>query len=204
MEKIAHCVKKLCSCMFIFLSLSCSVDQKIILKNFSAVQNYQNKNYVSAIEKFYALVYDDSVSTEKEKSIAREYAAYNLALSYMQMGEWQSALEKFSKLDDAQSEKIKSYAFFQMGLIYFKNKNYKAALENFRNAITAKDDFIEAKINYEICLKLLNKNDEEKEQDKKTVQSKSSESVLEYINKKETKLWESKEGNDSENAPYDY
>lgn len=195
--------KKIIIILLSLLFLSCTSKQNIMIKNFLGTQNYQSKNYNAAIEKFYSIcdekLSDTTISSEK----LSDYAKYNLALTYLQLGEKDEASIKFTELKNSDIKKIKSLSSYQLGVLSFKNNNYKLALSEFKNAIQTESDFLEAKINYEICLRLLENEPMENTSLQKT-QSPNDKTIMDYIKEKEVQLWKSKNKEQSKKAPYDY
>lgn len=183
----------------VFLLCSCS-DVNMMITNYFATQNLKNENYNLAVEKFYKI----SKSNIANKKL-KDYATYNLALCYLRMGESVSAEKKFTELTSSDVSKLKALSFFQLGVKYFKEKKYSTAIGDFKNAIAIDNNFIDAKINYELCLRLLKSEEQENRTlQNKSLQNKNEETILDYIKQKETQLWKTKNQKKKEITPYDY
>lgn len=187
-----------------FFSVSCSADHSLKVTNFLAVEDYNNKKYDSAIEKFYDISLSKKIEMIKTKEEFQDYARYNLALSYLAIAESQGAKKIFTDLTSSNIRKIKSLSYFQIGYEYFKNKNYNQALQAFKFAVEIDYDFTEAKINYEICLKLLEEKNTNDNNGTTKKQIKNEKMILEYIKAKEVQLWQGKNEDGLKKLPYDY
>lgn len=188
-------LKKILVILFSFLFLSCTQKQKHIFENFLGVHYYNSNNYNLAIEKFFFICN----KTYQDESC--EYAKYNLALTYLKAGEISIAEKKFIELKSSSISKINSMSAFQLGVLNFKRKNIKKSLDEFKSSINSQPNFIEAKINYEICLKLLKKEDTIKSKLQEN-QIENESTIMNYIKEMEVELWKS--NTNEKKLPYDY
>lgn len=192
--------KKIIIVVLIFFYVSCGVNYSLRIKNFLAVRDYNLHKYNNAIKAFYEITQSDT-----DDQLCKVYASYNLALAYEAIGEKIAAENILTELTKSSDKEINSLAYFQIGVKYFKDENYTVALNEFKKAIKSNSQFIEAKINYELCLQFLEHEEDQGNHTKQTATNKNNETtILDFIKEKEVQLWQPQNVEESEQIPYDY
>lgn len=161
-----------------------------------AKEAYLSNNYQLAHDKYKFLI--DSLSVDEEE-VLLDYAhtLYNL-------NDTTNAVNKYQVLSGSINNSISSIAEQQLGQILFDKKQYEPALEHYKNALRKDPTNQDARYNYELLKKLIQKQEEEnkdqqdqdnkdqqdqdkenKEQDKKEDQEKKEQDKQEQENKEE-------------------
>lgn len=112
---------------------------------------WNRKNYQKAIS--YFLEVEQNADARKDRMVY-EYAACNLAASYLMQDELDVALEKYKELiDNATNETsaaVKYSAYYNSGIIAHRKGNYEQAADFFKKALEINSSDINAKINFEL------------------------------------------------------
>ncbi len=145
-------------------------------------------------------------------NMAKSYALFGLASTYISLQEYDVALEKLNKIQDEQNEKSLPENFlsdvcYNKGMVFVLKSDFKAAAEEFKKAILLDQENLDAKINLELCLRqnvseakesaeeLLQKNDSSSNLEK---------SVFELINQNEQEWWTNREHPPKDESVLDY
>ena len=115
-----------------------------------AAKAYLTSDYKTSAEKYKYLV--DSLDIKEDPVIL------NLAHSYFQLDDTTNAMNYYGSLIESKNPVIKSTAYQQMGVIEFKSKNYNLALGNLKNSLKANPENENARYNYELLKKMMQKN----------------------------------------------
>lgn len=124
-----------------------------------AKEAYLSNNYQLAHDKYKFLI--DSLSVDEEE-VLLDYAhtLYNL-------NDTTNAVNKYQALSESINKSISSIAEQQLGQILFDKKQYEPALEHYKNALRKDPTNKDARYNYELLKKLIQKQEEEKKDQEK-------------------------------------
>ncbi|MDN3670990.1 hypothetical protein QWY93_16875 [Echinicola jeungdonensis] len=118
-----------------------------------AAAHYAEEDYEAAVRDHLALINDYGIHTEK--------ANFDLALSYQLNGQEEDAQQKYSELAGASQNTIASAAINQKGVLLGNQKKHKEALEAFKLALIKNPSNEEARYNYELLARWLEKNEDQ-------------------------------------------
>ncbi|MBL3658584.1 tetratricopeptide repeat protein [Fulvivirga sediminis] len=144
-----------------------------------AKEAYNSGNFDKAIDNYHYLL--DTLQMEDDN------ITLNLANAYFQKKDTTNALNNYESIINSDNKSVSSVAHQQMGIMANRSKKYEEALDHFKQALKADPTNEEARYNYEMVKKALekqkqdqnnedqnkDKNDENKdEQDKKDQENK--------------------------------
>ena len=134
----------------VFITFSgCSLDT---LKTFSGANSYHQNKYQKSI----SLFLDVLENSEQDENITNQvYSTYNLATSYLMLGEDEIALQYFLRIPQNVPKDIKYASLYNIGLIYFQKGDFSTASDYFKNAIKVDNSKLEAKLNMELSLQMI-------------------------------------------------
>lgn len=134
----------------VFITFSgCSLDT---LKTFSGANSYHQNKYQKSI----SLFLDVLENSEQDENITNQvYSTYNLATSYLMLGEDEIALQYFLRIPQNVPNDIKYASLYNIGLIYFQKGDFSTASDYFKNAIKVDNSKLEAKLNMELSLQMI-------------------------------------------------
>ena len=124
------------------------------LKN-EAEEAYNQGNYAEAIQN-YSYLYD-TLRQDNDKILL------NLSNAYFNAQDTSNAQFHYNKLTDSQDNKIKSIAHQQLGVIANNMGKYDVALEQFKNSLRANPENNDARYNYELLKRLMQKNQQQQQ-----------------------------------------
>ena len=146
----------------IFLILTSYTDlDKIARQNElkkEAKEAYNRGDYQKALSTYRVLT--DSMSVHDDN------ISLNMANAYYQLKDSANAVNTYNTLISSNNEVVKSVANQQLGIIANKANKQEEALQYFKNAIKADPKNKDARYNYEMLKKALEKKKEEEEQQK--------------------------------------
>ena len=186
----------------IFLT-GCNSDTYNILQGTIA---WHNKDYKVSVAKYK----DVAENKENENSFVQDYALYNLGASYSMLNEEKSAIEKFSQISSDSPKSVQYGAFYNMGVIHFKNGEYDLAKELFKQAIQIDNTKIEAKINMELSIKMVqaevkqNQSEAVPAAESKEKMPDMEDALFEHIKEQDKKQWKNSEENQNIDYSLDY
>lgn len=185
-------------------------NQKKILKG---SWNFYQGKYKSSMADFL----NASVPSENENaedSMAHQYALFGLATNYIAVGELDSALDRLKELQigtAAVPKELESAAYYNEGIIFVQKNDFAQGAEFFKKAILSNPDFLDAKINLELCSRHLEeKSAQEAETEIKRIsESKENSSqmqneIFNIIRENESKQWKKMESTAKESGVLDY
>ncbi len=118
---------------------------------------FLNQKYDVAVARYSFLI--DSMKIEDEAMLL------NLGNALYRNDSINKAAERYAQLlGMAKNNNIISAAQNQAGLIDAREQKYKEAIEHFKDALRANPDNEEARYNYELLMKLMNKNQQNQDQ----------------------------------------
>lgn len=117
---------------------------------------YTSGNFEKAIEHYTYLL--DSMEVEDDN------ITLNLANAYYELKDSAQSVNTYNSLLDSKDGVIKSVAHQQLGIIANRAKAFDEALDHFKQAIKANPKNDEARYNYEMLKKMLDKKKKEEEQ----------------------------------------
>ncbi len=187
---------------------ACSSKSMQVLKGSYAAKQHQ---YPKAVAAFYKAFQQESKNQDSE---ALEYIVYDLGTAYSLLGENEAAREKFSLIEKAakeESPKNVIYAtYYNQGVIAHKEGRYEEALDYFKKALETDSSKIDAKINMELSIRLVEEEVKHKESktipasEDKTSVSDMEKSLFERIKENDKKQWKNSESNQTQNLAEDY
>lgn len=186
----------------IFLT-GCNSDTYNILQGTIA---WHNKDYKVSVAKYK----DVAENKENENSFVQDYALYNLGASYSMLNEEKSAIEKFSQISSDSPKSVQYGAFYNMGVIHFKNGEYDLAKDLFKQAIQIDNTKIEAKINMELSIKMVqaevkqNQSEAVPAAESKEKMPDMEDALFEHIKEQDKKQWKNSEQNQDIDYSQDY
>lgn len=129
-----------------------------------AIEGYQNGNYAEAVRDFKEAI---------KQHPGWDQARYGLALTYLEMGQQNEAIEEFKevvKLDS--SKELKVLAYYNMGNAYVDLGQYERAVEAYKQAIALSPELSKPHYNLGIAYLALGKQQEAAERFKEAVRLK--------------------------------
>lgn len=129
-----------------------------------AQQAFVSGNYNEAIKHYSYLI--DSLKVNDENVLM------NLAHAYYKLSVIDSAFNKYQQLSVSANKKLKSVANQQLGVIANNNNDKQAALKFFKEALKADHTNEDARYNYELLKKQLNRQQQPEDQKDKDQQDK--------------------------------
>lgn len=182
----------------------CSFDT---FKTFSGANLYQQNKYQKSILLFLEVL----ENAEQQGNLTNKfYSQYNLATAYHMLGENDVALQYFLEIPQDVPENVKYAAFYNIGLIYFQKGDFNSASEYFKKAIKVDNSKLEAKINMEITLQMIEANIRQNESNIiPSNQNDSDENSLDnkifnHIKENEKKQWKNPEKESEMDLSKDY
>jgi len=148
------------SIVFLVLMFIPASWQRIAHKNRAidrAEKAYKASDFENAIRGHLLLISDYDLRTPEVN--------YNLGLSYQLNGQEAEAQRTYAELVTSPNFKIGSYAANQNGTISARDDKYEEALQSFRTALIKNPDNEEARYNYEMLARWLDKNKDQEDQD---------------------------------------
>ncbi len=183
-----------------------SKNQKEILKG---SWNFYQENYKTAMAQFL----DETIKT-KEDSMAHQYALFGLAATYLAVNEYDAALDRTSQIlmgTASVPKELESAVFYNAGLIFARKNDFMTASEYFKKAILSDPNYLDAKINLELCSRHLEEqkgNQTESEMQKVSETNDNSpqiqNEIFNIIRENENKQWKKMETSPEENGILDY
>ncbi len=163
----------------------------------AAQQAYIAHDYKKAIDNYTILL--DSLAVEDDIILL------NLANAYHKVKDSANALSSYEVLTSSENKKVQSIAQQQLGVIQFKTKKYETALTYFKRALRANPNNSNARYNYELTKKIIDKKKEEEERkqqeeamkkamDKKGLSKEKSNEVMDEMKNKNGQKKESNQG----------
>ena len=125
----------------------------------TAQEAYIAHDYKKAIENYSILL--DSLEVEDDMVLL------NLANAYHKVQDSANAQSHYEVLTSSENNNIQSIAQQQLGVIQFKDKKYETALTFFKRALRANPNNSNARYNYELTKKIIEKKKEKEEKEEK-------------------------------------
>ncbi len=174
------------ACLVAVLSVSwCGLAEpfsSVLLGNYA----FQRGDYHRA-----TVLYNRALETGRYKP----WVLYNLGNVYRALGENEPAFDVWDPDLYAEWEKLQYRVSFNRGTILYQQGRYRDALSSFRHALEVNPGAVEAKTNLELSLRKMQAGGDalrtSDEQADTTTDPGTAERVLDYVNTKEAKQWES-------------
>lgn len=203
-EKIAKKSSfSLISIIFSLIFASCSSDTA---KIFKGTNYYQQKKFHKAIACFVEVAENPAEKNQK----SQPYAIYDLGATYSMLGEDENALEKFLQIKTDAPENVKYAAFYNAGIIYYKNGDFENASEYFKKAIQTDNSKLDAKINMEISMKMIQVKTRQNQSNALPASQKQEKNddlkdkIFKHVMENDKKQWKNSETNQTQNLATDY
>ena len=187
-------------CVFL---VGCNSDTYNVLQGTVA---WHNKDYKVSVAKYKNVAEKE----ENKDSFVQDYALYNLGASYSMLNEEKSAIDKFSQISANSPKNVQYGAFYNMGVIHFKNGEYDLAKDYFKKAIQIDNSKIEAKINMELSIKMVqaevkqNQTEALPASESKEKMPDMEDALFEHIKEQDKKQWKNSEENQNIDYSLDY
>ena len=150
-EKIASAFRKTAAVSLVAASFILTSCAENTVQNAGTILSsswcwYQHK-YNSAVAGFLQVAFDAASSGDE---ITEQYAAYDLAATYLMQNENDAAETRFSSIPDSAPSDIRYASWYNRGIIAYKEGDYDRAAECFINALKIDGKKMNAKINLEL------------------------------------------------------
>jgi Ca-activated chloride channel family protein len=166
--------------------------EPIAKKNQKGMNLYNQKKYDEALQTFLSAKGIDAEMDQLKN---------NTAASLYQLKRYKEALDEFSKINPQKTKLSQSSFNYNLGNSYYRLKQFDKALEYYKKSILADPSDLDAKINYELTLKQLNKNNQgQSSQQNQQKKSKDYKNIMQYLNQLERKELEKKKNKQSDST----
>lgn len=126
----------------------------------------------------YKLLIDSLGVKEEEVQIDYAHTMYNL-------NDTTNAVNTYKELSESTNKTISSIAEQQLGQVMFDKKQYEPALEHYKNALRKNPNNQDARYNYELLKKMIQKQEEEKKDKQNQDQDKKDQKDQDKENKEQ-------------------
>lgn len=138
-----------------------------------------------------------------------QYALYNIAATYIALGEYDAAISCMDKIADNAPMAVQFATAYNRGVIAFGRGEYGKAMEYFRAALTADSTSIAAKENLEIATTAQHElTVREREKEMSMAQAgkvdSATDAIFEKVREQDQKQWTSRKENVSHQNSADY
>lgn len=208
LKKFSRNIKKTLGASLVVLAVlnlsGCSGNTAKIL---DGTYSWHKKQYRHSVSQFKKAA-EEALQTENQNELA--YCYYNLGTAYSMLDENESALENFSAVSATAPDNVRFAAYYNAGIIEHKNANYEQAREFFRKALEIDNTKINAKINLELSLQMINVNAKQNESrltpasDEKSDLNDLENAVFRHIKENDKNQWKNSESNQPQNLENDY
>jgi len=155
---IALAYAVLLSLLFLFTSVSAE-DYVDLVKRGN--QEFTNGNYDVAREQYH------KAETKLPESPELHY---NLAGAAYKLGEYELAVEGYSKAFNTADIAVEAQAHYNLGNTYFRMGDYQNAIKSFENSLNINPDDLDAKFNLELARKMLKEQTKPEQQEQQQQQ----------------------------------
>lgn len=123
----------------------------------NAEKSYSEANYEQAVTDHLVLINEFEYSSSE--------LSYNLGLSHHYAEKLDEALTWYDQTTQSPNKKLASFAFNQSGVITGNKKEYEAALSKFQSALIKDPTNEQARYNYEMLARWMQRDEERKNED---------------------------------------
>ena len=200
--------KKFTSLTMVFvlagLLSSCRSGRGTVLRG---IWDWHQKEYQKATGQFLRTYTDAKI---EENLSLQQYAAFNLASTYIMQEEYEAALQRLNQIEGSDDAKLKSAACYNIGIIKNRQGHYDEASEYFKKAILLDNSNIDAKINLEFSVQLAQSRSAQSAETEMTatnIDNKDntlSDQVFTLIQQEEREQWKKLQSNRRESSAIDY
>ena len=168
--------------------------------------DWYQKRYNDSVAGFFQTAYEAEHSDDE---LLKQYAVYDLAVTYLSQNENDAALDRFAQVLDYADKPVKYATLYNCGIIAYRKGDFDTSAHYFREAMKIDGTKINAKINLELSLK----NSEKEARAKENSISQVSETkdydtlenaVFERIREYDKKQWKNSEKTEKSNSIMDY
>jgi hypothetical protein len=139
----------------------------------------------------YKFLIDSLGVTEEEVLLDYAHTLYNL-------NDTTNAVSSYQELSESFSRNISSIAEQQLGQVMFDKKQYEPALDHYKNALRKNPSNQDARYNYELLKKIIQKQEEENKDQQNQDQDKKEQQEQDKENKEQNKDQENKDEQNKE------
>ncbi|MCK4655158.1 MAG: tetratricopeptide repeat protein [Candidatus Cloacimonetes bacterium] len=148
--------------IIILLIISCSLYSEFltydkVFTNLKGIKYYDNENFEDSEKKFI----ENSVNYPKDSQLH-----FNQGNAQYKNGKFEEAENAYSIALRDKNFKDKSKAYQNLGNVKFQQKDLKNAINNYRNALIEDPANEDARYNYELTARLMNRQQQQKQQSK--------------------------------------
>jgi len=187
----------------IMLFSGCSSESS---KIFMGTYHWHKKNYQHAV----SLYLDAYKNAPEDKKIYKDYSLYDLGVAYGMLGEDEAALDRYASISEDASDELKFNAYYNAGIIAHQNTQFETAQNYFRKALEIDNSRIDAKINMELSIQMMDSESRQNESEAIPASEEKPENpeleneVFKHIKENDKKQWKNSESNQSQNLANDY
>lgn len=146
-KKILHGTA-LTGCIFFFTGCTPRFDNGV--KILQGKLDWSKGNYQQATANFLDAATD---ADSTHDTLVYEYSVYGIGSTYLMQGEYDAAMDKFNRIYEGASDKIKYAILYNSGIIAHRNGDFETAAKFFRDALLIDGNSTNAKINLELSLR---------------------------------------------------
>lgn len=159
-----------------------------------------------AVAAFLRVLHNEKQSDNKE---GEQYALYNIASTYISLGEYDASLSSMDAVTDDAPSAVKYAASYNRGIIAFSRGEYDKAADCFRKALIANNTSIPAKKNLEIANDAIaeiaaRKKEKTGNSGQAAKSDRATEVIFERVREQDKKQWISLEQGYSQQSSADY
>jgi len=139
-----------------------------------------------------------------------DVAIYDLGTAYQMLGEDTAALERYNQISEEATQNVRFAAFYNSGVIAHSNEDYEKAQEYFRKALEVDNSKINAKINLELSMQMIEAQSKQAQGQATPAAQEETDipdlekGVFEHIKENDQKQWKNSETPDTQNLENDY
>ena len=154
-----------------------------VIRNLKGVKSYEKENYENSGEDFKR----NAIKYPKDSRLH-----FNQANAQVKNGMLEEAEQNYKLSLNNEKFKDKSKALQNLGNVKFLQKDYKNAIKNYRDALVEDPQNLDARYNYELAAKMLQRQQEQKQ---KQEHNKDDENIDEEKEKQEEEQQQDKQEN---------
>lgn len=168
--------------------------------------NWYQHRYNDSVAGFFQSAYE---AEQINDMLLKQYAVYDLAVTYLSQNENDAALDRFAQVVDFADKPVKYATLYNCGIIAYRKGDFEASAHYFREAMKIDSSKMNAKINLELSLKNSEKEAKAKENGISQVSETNGsdtleKAIFERIREYDKKQWKNSEKTEKSNSIMDY